>query len=61
VIGTIIFLKAIKKSNTCCIEELILRNRQITICDITSNSGITVRSVETIVLEHLFFKKVCAQ
>jgi hypothetical protein len=76
VIGTIVLLKAIKNSNTyrmfniqptaiytvnsCYIKKLIFRNRRITICDIASDSGITVGGVETTVCEHLFFKKVCA-
>jgi hypothetical protein len=44
--------------NICCIKELILRKRQSTVCDIASNNGITVGSVETVVHEHLFFKEV---
>jgi hypothetical protein len=39
-------------------EGLILRNR-ITVHDIASNNGIIVGNVETIIHEHLLFKKVC--
>jgi hypothetical protein len=41
--------------NIHSVEELILENRQIAVCDITFSVG----SVEKIICEHLFFKKVC--
>jgi hypothetical protein len=42
--------------NIPCVEELIVRSRQITVYDIASNSGISVESVETIIHEHLLFE-----
>jgi hypothetical protein len=41
-------------------EEMNQGNRRITVYDIVSNIGISVRSVETVIHEHLLFKKVCA-
>jgi hypothetical protein len=45
--------------NICLVKELILGNRQITVCSTAFTSGICVRSVETVIHEHLLFKKVC--
>jgi hypothetical protein len=65
IIGTMSFLKAAKKScpyrmltfsqqlcdvKICCNKELILGERPITVQDIASNSGISVGSVETVIL-----------
>jgi hypothetical protein len=56
VIGTISFLKAVKKFGTYCMpaavcdvnihhtKELMLGNWRITVCDVASNSGLSVGS-----------------
>jgi hypothetical protein len=46
--------------NIRSIKELILGKRRITVHDISSYSDIRVGSLETIIHEHMFFKKVCA-
>jgi hypothetical protein len=51
---------AVHSVNICCIEELILGNRRITVDDIASNSGTNDGCVETIIHEHLLHKKVYA-
>lgn len=38
--------------NICSIEQLIVGNKQITVHDIATNSGIRIGSVETIIHEH---------
>jgi (2Fe-2S) ferredoxin len=43
------------------VKELILGMGQIAEHNIASNSGVSVRSVETIIQEHLVGKKVCAR
>jgi hypothetical protein len=53
-------LTAVSDVNICHDEELIFGNRQITVCDIASNSSISIGSVETIIHEHLLLKKVSA-
>jgi hypothetical protein len=53
-------LTAVTDVNIHHIEELILENRRIAVRDIASEVCISVGSVETIIHEHLLFKKVCA-
>jgi hypothetical protein len=51
--------KAVCDMNIHHTEEMNLGNRWITVHDIASGSGVSVRSVETVIHEHLLFKKVC--
>lgn len=52
-------LSAVHDVNISCVE-LISRNGQITVHDVASNCGISVENFETIIHEHMLFKKMCA-
>jgi hypothetical protein len=51
---------AVYDMNICCVTDLSLGKTKIKMCDIASNSGISVGSIETITYLHLLFK-LCAQ
>jgi hypothetical protein len=52
---------AVTDVNIHHVKELILENRQTAVCVVASEVCLSVGSVETIIHEHLLFKKVCAQ
>lgn len=52
---------AVTDMNIHHIEELILENRRIKVCDTASKVCTSAGSVKTVIHEHLLLKKVCAQ
>jgi histone-lysine N-methyltransferase SETMAR len=52
---------AVTPVNIARVEQVILQNRQVTVRDIAAEVNISVGSVETIIHEHLRFRKVCAR
>ena len=52
---------AVTPVNIARIEQMILENRRVTVRDIAAEVNISVGSVETIIHDHLRFRKICAR